>query len=108
MYHARFKGSHYKAGYKWGKLLFEHGKTLEYCPTFTPDDAMRKFARLCKAEYKKYYPELLDEIQGIADGQRLPVERPIRRKAVQMIMLADNMPTGNDFPTGPPICIIFS
>jgi predicted choloylglycine hydrolase len=74
MYHARFKGSHYETGYKWGKLLFEHGKTLEHCPTFTPDDEMRKFAQLCKAEYKKYYPELLDEIQGIADGQRLPVE----------------------------------
>jgi len=35
---------------------------------------MRRFAGLCKAEYKKYYPELVDEIQGIADGQRLPVE----------------------------------
>lgn len=74
MYHARFKGSHYDAGYKWGKLLFEHRKTLEHCPTFTPDDEMQRFAHLCKAEYKKYFPELLEEIQGIADGQRLPVE----------------------------------
>jgi predicted choloylglycine hydrolase len=74
MYHARFKGSHYDAGYKWGKLLFEHGRTLERCPTFTHDDEMRRFAQLCKAEYKKYSPELLEEMQGIADGQRLPVE----------------------------------
>ena len=74
MYHGRFKGTHYEAGYKWGKLLFEHGKTLEHCPTFTPDDEMRSFAQLCKVEYRKYYPELLDEIQGIADGQQLPVE----------------------------------
>jgi predicted choloylglycine hydrolase len=74
MYHGRFKGTHYEAGYKWGKLLHDHGKTLEHCPTFTPDDEMREFAQLCKAEYKKYYPELLDEIQGIADGQQLPVE----------------------------------
>jgi predicted choloylglycine hydrolase len=71
MYHGRFKGTHYKAGYKWGKLLFERGKTLEYCPTFTPDDEMRAFAQLCKVEYRKFYPELLDEIQASRTGQQL-------------------------------------
>lgn len=74
MYHGRFKGTHYDAGYKWGKLLFDHEKTLEQCPTFTPNDEIKQFAQQCKAEYKKYYPELLDEIHGIADGQQLPVE----------------------------------
>lgn len=73
MYHGRFKSTHYEAGYKWGKLLFDHGKTLEHCPTFSPDDKMREFAQQCKLEYRKFYPELLDEIQGIADGQQLPV-----------------------------------
>lgn len=73
MYHGRFKGNHYDAGYKWGKLLFNHGRTLEHCPTFTPDENMRKFAQKCKTVYRKHYPELLDEIQGIADGQQLPV-----------------------------------
>lgn len=29
MYHGRFKGTHYEAVFKWGKLLFDHGKTLE-------------------------------------------------------------------------------
>ncbi len=74
MYHGRFKGTHYEAGYKWGRLLLDHGKTLEHCPTFIPDDEMRKFAQLCKVEYQKFYPELLEEIQGIADGQQLPVQ----------------------------------
>ncbi len=72
MYHVRLKGTHYEAGYKWGKLLLDHGKTLEHCPTFTPNDEMREFAQRCREEYRKYYPELLDEIQGIADGQQLP------------------------------------
>ncbi len=71
MYHGRFKGKHYDAGYKWGKLLFNHGRTLEHCPTFTPDENMREFAQKCKTLYRKHYPELLDEIQGIADGQQL-------------------------------------
>jgi len=74
MYHARLNGKHYDAGFKWGSLLYKHGKSLEHCPTFTPDDEFRQFARLCKQEYRTYFPELLDEIQGIADGQRLPVE----------------------------------
>ena len=73
MYHGRFKGSHYDAGYKWGKLLFNHGKTLEICPTFTPDENMQIFAERCKQEYQKFFPELLEEIQGVADGQQLPV-----------------------------------
>lgn len=72
MYHARFKGNYYDTGYKWGRLLLEHGKTLEHCPTFTPDDSVRAFAQQCKTEYAKHYPQLLEEIQGIADGQKLP------------------------------------
>ena len=72
MYHSRFKGTHYEAGYKWGKLLYNHGKTLEICPTFTPDENMRIFAKRCKKVYQNHYPELLEEIQGVADGQHLP------------------------------------
>jgi predicted choloylglycine hydrolase len=71
MYHGRFKGSHYDAGYRWGKLLFNHSRSLEVCPTFTPDDIMRIFAKSCRKVYQTYYPELLAEIQGIADGQQL-------------------------------------
>ncbi len=72
MYHGRFKGSYYDVGYKWGKLLSNRGKTLEHCPTFTPNANMRSFAQKCKSIYRKYYPELLEEIQGVADGQQLP------------------------------------
>ena len=28
MYHGRFKGTHYEAGYKWGALLNKKGKKL--------------------------------------------------------------------------------
>lgn len=74
MYHVRLKGSHYASGYKWGELLYKRGVSLEHCPTFTPDDNMRSFARQCKEEYARYFPQLLEEIQGIADGQRLPAQ----------------------------------
>lgn len=34
MYHGRFKGAHYDAGYKYGKLLADHGNIITGCPTF--------------------------------------------------------------------------
>ena len=74
MYHVRFKGSHYASGFKWGAQLYKRGVSLEHCPTFTPDDNMRSFAQKCKTVYRDYYPQLLEEIQGIADGQKLSSE----------------------------------
>lgn len=74
MYHGRFKGTHYEVGYKWGKSLLKFGKKLDYCPTFELTEDKYSFAKECEKEYKKYYPELLDEIQGISDGNEVPVE----------------------------------
>ena len=37
MYHGRFKGTHYEAGYKWGALLNKNGKKLNSCPTYEVD-----------------------------------------------------------------------
>lgn len=74
MYHGRFHGTHYEAGYKWGHLLFKNGKKLDYCPTFKLTEDKYAFARECAAEYQKYFPEILEEIQGIADGNKVPAE----------------------------------
>lgn len=68
MYHSRFKGSHYKAGYKYGILLKKHNKKLNSCPTFEIDKQRIEFSKKCIEEYNKYYPEIIDEIQGIAHG----------------------------------------
>lgn len=74
MYHSRFNGTHYEVGYKWGKKLLKVEKKLDYCPTYALTEDKYLFASKCEQEYKKYYPELLDEIQGIADGNEVPVE----------------------------------
>jgi predicted choloylglycine hydrolase len=34
MYHGRFKGTHYEAGYKYGKFLADHGHIIKESPTF--------------------------------------------------------------------------
>ena len=34
MYHGRFKGNHYNAGYKWGNLLYKNNKIISKQHTF--------------------------------------------------------------------------
>lgn len=74
MYHGRFKGTHYEVGFKWGQMLLRNGKKLDFCPTFELTEEKYVFAGQCIKEYTKYFPEILDEIKGIADGNKVPVE----------------------------------
>lgn len=74
MYHGRFNGTHYDAGFKWGSLLLKNEKKLDYCPTFKLTADKYAFAEECVLECQKYFPEVLDEIRGIADGNKVPVE----------------------------------
>ncbi len=74
MYHGRFKGTHYEVGFRWGSLLKKKGKQLNSCPTFHIGEDQYRFAQACKKEYQKYFPEILDEIQGIADGNAANLE----------------------------------
>ena len=70
MYHGRFKKSHYEAGYKWGSLLCKNGKIIDRSPTFSITKERRIFVEDCMPIYEKYYPEILEEIRGVADGQK--------------------------------------
>lgn len=71
MYHGRFTGTHYEAGYKWGRLLLKNGKKLDHCPTFELTEDKYTFARECTKEYHTWFPEILEEIRGIADGNEV-------------------------------------
>ena len=74
MYHGRFKGTHYEVGYKWGKLLSKREIKLDHCPTFELTEERYKFGKQCVEQYEIYFPEILEEIKGIADGNEVPVE----------------------------------
>lgn len=74
MYHARFKKSHYEAGYHWGSLLYKNGNIISHQHTFVITKERKEFAKQCLPLYKKYYPEILEEIKGIADGQKSSYE----------------------------------
>lgn len=70
MYHGRFRKSHYEAGYNWGNLLYKNGKKIYQNPTFEITEERKAFAKQCLPIYEKYYPEVLEEIRGLADGQK--------------------------------------
>jgi predicted choloylglycine hydrolase len=74
MYHGRFKGSHYEAGFEYGALLKNHGTIISGSPTFTITDELKAFAKNCLPVYREYYPAVLEEMQGMADGQGSPLE----------------------------------
>lgn len=74
MYHGRFKKSHYEAGYKWGSLLYSNGNMISKNHTFKITTERKEFAKKSLPLYEKYYPEILEEIRGIADGQQMSYE----------------------------------
>lgn len=69
MYHAHFRGTHYEAGFRWGSLLLKHKNIILENIPFEITQERISYALSCIPIYKKYYPEILDEIQGLADGQ---------------------------------------
>ncbi len=74
MYHARFKGNYYEVGYKWGSLLYKNNKIISKQHTFKITEERKKFAKKCLPIYQKYYPKILEEIKGIAEGQKISYE----------------------------------
>ncbi|MDO5556880.1 MAG: C45 family peptidase [Clostridia bacterium] len=74
MYHARFKGSHYEAGFRYGSCLNKNGITLNQCPTFPIDEKRIKFGKECLKIYKELYPEIVEEIKGLAEGNETSFE----------------------------------
>lgn len=71
MYHARFKESHYEAGFKWGNLCLKSGNKIRESHTFVLNKERELFACDCIPLYQRYFPEILEEIRGIADGQKM-------------------------------------
>lgn len=73
MYHAHFRGTHYEAGFRWGSLLLKHKNIiLEHIPFEITGERMA-YGAACVPVYERHYPEILEEIQGLADGQQCDV-----------------------------------
>ena len=75
MYYSRFKGNHYEIGYKWGDMLFKNGKNILEKIPFPLTEKHFDFSKKSLPYYEKFFPEILEEIKGIADGQKCPYEK---------------------------------
>jgi predicted choloylglycine hydrolase len=68
MYHPRFKGKHYDAGYRYGNLIHEKGVRIENYFNLTKEK--KEFGIKCISECEKIFPKVLEEIKGLADGMK--------------------------------------
>ena len=73
MYHAHFRGTHYEAGFRWGSLLLKHKNIILENIPFEITQERIDYALCCLPIYEKYYHEIVEEIQGLADGQQCDV-----------------------------------
>lgn len=69
MYHHTFSGNHYDIGFQWGSLLAARGNFILENIGFPIMDERIAFSERCLPLYQQYFPEILEEINGIADGQ---------------------------------------
>ncbi|WP_317318173.1 C45 family peptidase [Longibaculum muris] len=74
MYHVRFKNNHYQAGYNFGQKLYQKQLLLENKIALFQTSKREAFMQACLPIYQKFYPEILEEIKGIADGLKLTHE----------------------------------
>lgn len=75
MYHEKMQGTHYEAGYAYGQCLKQRGVVITESPTFGITEEMKQHAAHCAEAYGQYYPEILQEIRGMADGQGSSFDR---------------------------------
>ena len=73
MYHAHFRGTHYEAGFRWGSLLLKHQNIILENIPFEITQERIDYALSCLPIYERFYPEITEEIQGLADGQNCDV-----------------------------------
>lgn len=74
MNHAELCGSHRELGFQYGSRLAERGKFILKQVPFPLTEERRNFAAACVPVYRRFFPEILEELEGLAAGQRCPAE----------------------------------
>lgn len=74
MYHEQFSGTHYEIGFHWGSCLAKHGDYLLDTIGFPMTSERMRFSSDCVPIYQSYFPEIIEEIHGIAEGQQCDFE----------------------------------
>lgn len=70
MQHMYFQGTHYEIGRQFGASLAAQGQSILQNAPFPITKERRSFASACLPVYQEYFPEIIAEINGLADGQQ--------------------------------------
>ncbi len=70
MLHEIFEGSHYEIGASFGLSLTRQNRFLLEEIPFPVTEERRQFAKACLPAYRAHFPEILEEIAGLAAGQQ--------------------------------------
>lgn len=69
MYHPRLQGNHYELGNHYGNLLYKKG--VQFDGFFKLEEEQLRYGLESEAICKAVYPEITEEIRGMADGLRI-------------------------------------
>ena len=61
----KFEGSHFEIGKSFGEFCVRNRINLPEIAPFAIDESRKQFAKECYGIYKRYFPEILEEIEGI-------------------------------------------
>lgn len=74
MHHSILTGSHYEAGLHYGAAALKNGNSFNNPAMLRLTAEKTRFSEACIPICEKEYPELLDELRGIASGQNMAFE----------------------------------
>ena len=67
MYHSRWKNSHRESGLTYGDRLYKNNTIINFKSYLTKEKI--NYAKQVFDIYNEYYPEIIEEIKGFAEGQ---------------------------------------
>ena len=74
MYHVKLKGCHAEMGFRQGSRLAQHGNLILEHIAYPLTRERMEFGAACLPAYREFFPEILEEIQGFAEGQKCRAE----------------------------------
>ncbi|PSM51495.1 choloylglycine hydrolase family protein [Campylobacter blaseri] len=87
MYHSRWTKSHYLAGFNFGNRLYKNNVKIDF-DKFLNEEKI-DYAKNVFSIYYKFYPEIIKEIRGFADGQKEEFEKVFAFLAVMYVFIYD-------------------
>lgn len=88
MYHSRWRNSHKEAGYKYGVMLYKHGKTIALDTLLTKEKI--QYGSDVFDIYEKHVPEIIEEIKGFAEGLRQDFDKVFAFLTSMYVFTYDN------------------